>query len=86
MAVCTAGTAAATLSLPFDNAKTKMQRMTQGPDGKMPYKNIFDCIQKEVRASGITGPWVGLPTYILRLAPHTIISLTIADILRKRLL
>ena len=39
---------AATLSLPFDNAKTKMQKMKAGPDGKMPFKNIFDCMGKTV--------------------------------------
>ena len=44
MAILTASAAAAILSLPFDNAKTKMQRMTKGPDGKLPYNNIFDCI------------------------------------------
>ena len=41
-----AGAVAATLSLPFDNAKTKIQKMKAGPDGKMPYKNIFDCMMK----------------------------------------
>lgn len=42
-----AGGAAACASLPFDNAKTKMQKMKAGPDGKMPYKNIFHCMALE---------------------------------------
>ena len=46
LATILAGAAAATLSLPFDNAKTKMQKMKAGPEGKMPYKNIFDCMAK----------------------------------------
>ena len=46
LATILAGAAAATLSLPFDNAKTKMQKMKPGPDGVMPYKNIFDCMAK----------------------------------------
>jgi len=40
-----AGSVAATMSLPFDNAKTKMQKMTADPvTGKMPYKNVFDTM------------------------------------------
>ncbi len=41
-----AGFLASFLSLPFDNAKTKMQKMKPGPDGKLPYKNILDCVTK----------------------------------------
>jgi hypothetical protein len=40
-----AGFLASFLSLPFDNAKTRMQKMKAGPDGKMPYANIFDAIK-----------------------------------------
>ena len=43
-----AGSVAASMSLPFDNAKTKMQKMKAGPDGVMPYKNIFDAMGKTV--------------------------------------
>lgn len=86
MATVSAGAMAATLSLPFDNAKTKMQKMRAGPDGKMPYANIFDCMRQTVAKSGVPGLWVGLPTYIIRISPHCIISLTVADALRKRLL
>ena len=39
-----AGTMAAALSLPFDNAKTKIQRM-KPIDGIYPYKNIFDAMR-----------------------------------------
>ena len=72
------------ISLPFDNAKTKVQKMKAGPDGKMPYKEIVDCMRKEVRLNGIFGPWVGLPTYTMRMAPHSMISLTVAEQLKKR--
>lgn len=44
LASCISGCTAACMSLPFDNAKTKMQKMTAGPDGKMPYANIFDAL------------------------------------------
>lgn len=44
MASAVAGFSASFVSLPFDNAKTKMQKMKKGPDGVFPYKNIFDCL------------------------------------------
>lgn len=41
-----AGFSAAFCSLPFDNLKTKLQKMKAGPDGKYPYKGFFDCFTK----------------------------------------
>ena len=41
----TAGFLAAFASLPFDNAKTKIQKMT-AVNGVYPYKNIFDALFK----------------------------------------
>lgn len=80
------GVVASTLSLPFDNAKTKLQKMKEGPDGKMPYKNLVDAMGKTIAADGVTGLWVGLPTFIFRIAPHAMISLTVADYLRNKLI
>ena len=34
------------MALPFDNAKTKIQKMKPDAAGVMPYKNIFDCMWK----------------------------------------
>jgi len=77
-----AGGAAATASLPFDNAKTKMQKMQAGPDGKMPYKNIFHCMALESKANGVLGLWTGLPTFVFRIAPHVMITFVCAENLR----
>lgn len=49
--------------------------MKIGPDGKAPYKNIFDCLGKTVKQAGVAGLWVGLPTYISRVSPHAIAAL-----------
>ncbi|KAL4483029.1 hypothetical protein ABPG74_019055 [Tetrahymena malaccensis] len=76
-----AGVVCSTLSLPFDNAKTKLQGMKAGPDGKFPYKNIFDCMGRTVAQEGITGLWIGLPTYIFRVSPHAITALLVQDFL-----
>lgn len=80
------GAVAATMSLPFDNAKTKMQKMKAGPDGKMPYANIFDAMAKEIKNNGPTGLWAGLPTYIVRIAPHVMITFMVSEKLKKILL
>lgn len=77
-----AGTAAACASLPFDNAKTKMQKMQALPDGTMPFKNIFHCMALESKANGVLGLWTGLPTFIFRIAPHVMITFITAEKLR----
>lgn len=53
MASAIAGVAAATVSLPFDNVKTKIQKMKARPGQPNPYKGVFDCIVK-VRTDGLS--------------------------------
>ena len=66
-------------SLPFDNAKTKLQKMKKLPDGSYPYKNIFHALGVTVKNEGFTKLWVGYPTFYLRIAPHVGITLVIQD-------
>lgn len=73
------GGIAAAMSLPFDNVKTKMQKMTRLPDGTMPYKSLMDCAIKTATNESIIGFWAGLPTYILRIAPHVMITLVASE-------
>jgi solute carrier family 25 oxoglutarate transporter 11 len=67
------------VSLPFDNVKTKLQKMKADAQGNVPYTGMIDCFKKSIAREGVTGLWVGLPTFIIRIAPHTIISLFIMD-------
>jgi solute carrier family 25 oxoglutarate transporter 11 len=76
------GGIAATMSLPFDNVKTKMQKMTPLPDGTLPYKSLIDCAIKTASNESIAGFWAGLPTYILRIAPHVMITLVASEYLK----
>lgn len=76
------GGIAATMSLPFDNVKTKMQKMTRLPDGTMPYKSLMDCAVKTATNESIKGFWAGLPTYIVRIAPHVMITLVASEYLK----
>jgi solute carrier family 25 oxoglutarate transporter 11 len=71
-------------SLPFDNAKTKMQKMVKNPDGSYPYKNIFDAMGKTVANEGVRGLWAGFLTFYVRIAPHVMITLVIQDFLTDR--
>ena len=66
-------------SLPFDNAKTKLQKQKKLPDGSFPYKNIFDAMAKTVSREGFLNLWVGYPTFYLRIAPHVGMTLVIQD-------
>mmetsp|Transcript_27883 Transcript_27883/g.29047 ORF Transcript_27883/g.29047 Transcript_27883/m.29047 type:complete len:290 (+) Transcript_27883:37-906(+) len=81
-----AGVCACILSLPFDNVKTKLQKMKPGADGKMPYNGVLDCMRKTASHEGSRKLWVGLVTYYFRVAPHAIISLLTNDFLRNKFL
>jgi solute carrier family 25 oxoglutarate transporter 11 len=77
------GAVASTMSLPFDNVKTKLQKMSRNPDGTMPYKGLLDCAIKTAGREGVFGFWAGLPTYVFRITPHVMITLVAAEMLRK---
>lgn len=79
MASAMAGFLCSFMSLPFDNAKTKMQRMVKGPDGTYPYKNIFDTMGKTVKNEGFAKLWVSFPTFYARIAPHAMLTLLFQD-------
>ena len=74
---------ACVLSLPFDNVKTKFQRMAKGADGKFPYSGFGDCFTKTLSLEGPLGFYVGFPTYVTRIAPHVIITLIVQDALTE---
>lgn len=76
-----AGFFASFFSLPFDNAKTKMQKMKPNAEGVLPYKNILDALKKTVNSEGFVGLYSGFPTYYVRIAPHAMITLLIQDYL-----
>mmetsp|Transcript_4854 Transcript_4854/g.4726 ORF Transcript_4854/g.4726 Transcript_4854/m.4726 type:complete len:298 (-) Transcript_4854:27-920(-) len=72
---------ACVLSLPFDNVKTKFQRMAKKPDGTYPYKSFMDCFMRSLKNEGFLGYYVGFSTYVVRIAPHVIITLLTVDFL-----
>jgi solute carrier family 25 (mitochondrial oxoglutarate transporter), member 11 len=69
--------------LPFDNAKTKLQKMEKDNEGKYPYKNIIDALTKTIKREGFTHMWRGYFTFYVRLAPHSGITLICQDFLME---
>jgi solute carrier family 25 (mitochondrial oxoglutarate transporter), member 11 len=65
-----AGFFASFFSLPFDFVKTRLQKQTKGPDGKVPYSGMVDCFTKVAKQEGILRFYRGFGTYYVRIAPH----------------
>ncbi|KAI0046623.1 oxaloacetate carrier [Auriscalpium vulgare] len=70
-------------------ADTALTRVYNQPTKKLPngrlvgtlYKNPFDCLWKTLKTEGPFGWYKGSTAHFLRIAPHTIITLTANDIL-----
>jgi solute carrier family 25 (mitochondrial oxoglutarate transporter), member 11 len=80
-----AGFFAAFFSLPFDFVKTRLQRGGTGPDGKPVYRGMMDCAMKALKEEGPLRFYRGFGTYFVRIAPHTVITLYVADNLKALL-
>mmetsp|Transcript_2300 Transcript_2300/g.3203 ORF Transcript_2300/g.3203 Transcript_2300/m.3203 type:complete len:306 (+) Transcript_2300:94-1011(+) len=65
-------------SLPFDVVKSRVQNMPI-VDGKPLYKSTLDCATKSLKAEGPLVFWKGFAPAFVKLAPYTVISLTLVD-------
>ncbi|TKA80059.1 putative mitochondrial 2-oxoglutarate/malate carrier protein [Cryomyces minteri] len=74
-----AGFSASFFSLPFDFVKTRLQKQTRAPDGSLPYKGMFDCFKKVAKDEGMLRFYRGFSTYYVRIAPHAMVTLIVAD-------
>jgi solute carrier family 25 oxoglutarate transporter 11 len=69
---------------PFDVIKSRMQQMPIPPSGQAPlYTSMVDCFVKSIRAEGLMVVYKGFTPAFVKLAPYSIISLTLADKLTK---
>ena len=57
-----AGFFASFFSLPFDFVKTRLQKQTKGPDGKLPYRGSLHCAVTVAREEGILRFYRGFGT------------------------
>jgi solute carrier family 25 oxoglutarate transporter 11 len=76
-----AGFFASFFSLPFDFVKTRLQKQQRGPDGKLPYKGMADCFAQVAKKEGLLRFYRGFGTYYVRIAPHAMVTLIVADYL-----
>ncbi|KAF4834827.1 putative mitochondrial 2-oxoglutarate/malate carrier protein [Colletotrichum siamense] len=76
-----AGFFASFFSLPFDFVKTRLQKQSKGPSGKLPYKSMADCFTKVAKQEGVMRFYRGFGTYYVRIAPHAMVTLIVADYL-----
>ncbi|KAL8715708.1 MAG: hypothetical protein Q9220_000375 [cf. Caloplaca sp. 1 TL-2023] len=74
-----AGFFASFFSLPFDFVKTRLQKQQKAPDGSVPYKGMADCFRKVAKDEGLLRFYRGFGTYYVRIAPHAMVTLIVAD-------
>ncbi|KAI4119866.1 MAG: hypothetical protein LQ338_007226 [Usnochroma carphineum] len=74
-----AGFFASFFSLPFDFVKTRLQKQQKAKDGSLPYKGMADCFKKVAKDEGLLRFYRGFGTYYVRIAPHAMVTLIVAD-------
>jgi solute carrier family 25 (mitochondrial oxoglutarate transporter), member 11 len=78
MASTCSGFLATAVSIPFDNAKTRVQNM-KIVNGEGEYKGMLDAMAKTVRSEGTFSLWRGFTPYFLRLGPHTVLTFVVLE-------
>lgn len=68
---------------PFDVVKSRMQNMVIEKDGSAQYSSMLDCFLQTVGNEGVFKLWSGFVPAFLKLAPYTVISLSLTDKLTK---
>jgi len=76
------GWTAATVSLPFDFIKTRLQKQKPDANGKMPYSGVMDCFSKVAKAEGPTALYNGYMTYVVRITPHIMLTWVFMDTMK----
>ncbi|EXJ87204.1 hypothetical protein A1O3_04163 [Capronia epimyces CBS 606.96] len=93
-AAAVGGFFAAFFSMPLDFVKTRLQRQSgpaqsqsrgQSPGQSLHYRGMWHCFTSTLKTEGLLRFYRGFGTYFLRMAPHTVISLVIADNLSRLL-
>jgi len=80
------GWVAATVSLPFDFIKTRMQKAKPDANGVMPYKNVLDCFRKISQQEGVMVLYQGYGTFVIRITPHIMLTWVFIDTVNRNLL
>uniref|UniRef100_A0A1B0AZ08 Mitochondrial 2-oxoglutarate/malate carrier protein n=1 Tax=Glossina palpalis gambiensis TaxID=67801 RepID=A0A1B0AZ08_9MUSC len=78
-ASCMSGLLTSVASMPLDIAKTRLQNMKTPPDGKPEYSGSIDVLIKVAKNEGVLALWKGFTPYLLRICPHTILTLVFLE-------
>ena len=73
------GWVAATMSLPADFIKTRLQKQVPDSNGVLPYKGVADAFIKVVRQEGFFALYQGYPTFVIRITPHIMLTWVFMD-------
>lgn len=73
------GWTAATVSLPFDFIKTRLQKQRPDANGVLPYKGVIDCASKVMAAEGPMAFYKGYMTFCIRITPHIMLTWVFMD-------
>jgi solute carrier family 25 oxoglutarate transporter 11 len=71
---------------PFDVVKSRLQNQkvsSLSPGERPMYSGMMDCFAKSVKAEGVAVLWAGFAPAFVKLAPYSVISLTLLDKLTK---
>lgn len=70
-------------SLPFDMAKTKIQKMQKNSIDMYPMKTMFQAMWKTIINEGFAQLWVGLPVSSFRIGLHGLATVLAQDYLSE---
>ncbi|CAG9772000.1 unnamed protein product [Ceutorhynchus assimilis] len=79
-----AGIVGVACTFPLDLVKTRLQKQSPGPDGKMMYNSIPDAFKKIHAAEGLRGMYRGAGVLILLVTPEKAVKLAANDFFRFR--
>jgi solute carrier family 25 (mitochondrial oxoglutarate transporter), member 11 len=70
---------------PFDVIKSRLQNMVIPtiPNQRPMYNGMMDCFIQSIKAEGVSVLWAGFVPAFIKLAPYSVISLTLLDKLTK---
>ncbi|XP_062842562.1 solute carrier family 25 member 34 [Trichomycterus rosablanca] len=87
MAAMVSGVAVAITMTPFDVISTRLynQPVDELKKGRF-YTGFLDCLVKVSRAEGVLGLYKGMGPVFMRLAPHTVLSMLLWDVMRQKAL
>ncbi|KAF4093489.1 hypothetical protein AMELA_G00002660 [Ameiurus melas] len=87
MAAMVSGVAVAITMTPFDVISTRLynQPVDELRKGRF-YTGFLDCLVKVSRTEGVLGLYKGMGPVFMRLAPHTVLSMLLWDVMRQKAL